>query len=189
MPKFARKKRSAIALKGIGSMDYSVQMYPNAMNENDPERAYATLQYNGTVKLEQLAAHIASHGSPYTRDMVIGVVTAVIDCIKEHVVEGYKVELADLGTFKVTIKNKGAESIDKFNAETNITDAYVEYEPGGYFVDLKDSIGFNKVVNRTIQNAAQQAFNAGRITKEQLQLIKKGQLQLAAVAPQNGNEP
>ncbi len=183
MPKFARKKRSAIALQGIGSMDYSVQMYPNAMNENDPERAYATLQFAGTVKLEQLAAHISSHGSPYTRDMVIGVATALVDCIREHVIEGYKVELSDLGTFKVAIKNKGAESIEKFNAETNIIDAYVEYEPGGYFVDLKDQISFNKVVNRTIQNAAQQAFNAGRITKEQLAKIKKGELQLAAVAP------
>ena len=189
MAKFARKKRSAIALKGVGSMDYSVQMYPNGMNENDPERAYASLQYNGTVKLEQLAAHITSHGSPYTRDMVIGVVTAVIDCILEHVVEGYKVELGDLGTFKVTIKNKGAESLDKFNAESNITDAYVEYEPGGYFVDLKDSISFNKVVNRTIQNAAQKAFNTGRITKEQLEAIRKGTLELGVVDPEEEQEP
>ena len=62
MGKFARKKRSALSLQNPGAISYSVQMRPNGMNENDPERAYASLQYAGTVKLEQLASHISEHG-------------------------------------------------------------------------------------------------------------------------------
>ena len=188
MAKFARKKRNAIALQSVEAIDYSVAMRPNGMNENDPERAYASVQYAGTVKLEQLAAHIMEHGSPYTRDMVMGVTTALVDCIKEHVMRGFKVEIADLGTFKITIKSKGAESIDKFNPVTNIIDAYVEYEPGGYFVDLVGNLQFNQVVNRTIQSAAMKAFKEGRITKEQMEAIRKGQLELGAVTPENDGE-
>ena len=40
MAKFARKKRSALSLQSPGSISYSVQMRPNGMNENDPERGY-----------------------------------------------------------------------------------------------------------------------------------------------------
>ena len=189
MAKFARKKRSAIALQSAESIDYSVQMRKNPMNDNDPERAYPTLQYAGTVKLEQLASHITAHGSPYTRDMIIGVVTAVVDCIREHVTRGFKVELSDLGTFKLSINSKGAESLETFNPTSNITDAYVEYEPGGYFVDLKNEITFNQVVNRTIQGAAMKAFKAGRITKEQLEAIRKGELELGVVEPDAETEP
>ena len=184
MAKFARKKRSALSLQSPGSISYSVQMRPNGMNENDPERAYASLQYAGTVKLDQLATHISEHGSPYTRDMIIGVTTAIVDCIREHVTEGYKVEIGDLGTFKLSIKSKGAESVDKFNPASNITDAYVEYEPGGYFVDLVGELQFTQVVNRTIQTAAMKAFKAGKITKEQLEAIRKGEMELGVVEPE-----
>ncbi len=183
MAKFARKKRNAIALQSAESIDYSVTMRENGMNENDPERAYASVQYAGTVKLEQLATHIMEHGSPYTRDMITGVTTALVDCIREHVLRGFKVELSDLGTFKISIHCKGAESIEKFNPETNIIDAYVEYEPGGYFVDLTGNVQFNQVVNRTIQKAAMKAFKAGRISKEQMEQIRKGELELGVVAP------
>ncbi len=189
MAKFARKKRSAIALQSSESIDYSVQMRKNPMNDNDPERAYPTLQYAGTVKLEQLASHITTHGSPYTRDMIIGVVTAVVDCIREFVTRGFKVELSDLGTFKLSINSKGAESLETFNPASNIIDAYVEYEPGGYFVDLKNEIQFNQVVNRTIQAAAMKSFKAGRITKEQLEAIRKGELELGVVEPDAETEP
>ena len=184
MAKFARKKRNALALQSPEAIDYSVQMRPNGMNENDPERAYASLQYAGTVRMEQLASHIEDHGSPYTRDMIVGVTTALVDCIREHVMRGFKVEIGDLGTFKLSIKSKGAESVEKFNPDTNITDAYVEYEPGGYFVDLVGELQFNQVVNRTIQSAAMKAFKAGRITKEQLEAIRKGELELGVVEPE-----
>ena len=184
MAKFERKKRSAIALKGTASIDYSVGLQKNPMNENDPEKAYASIQYGERVKLDQLAQHIKSHGSPYGRDVILGVCTALIDCMREFIMEGHKVELGDLGTFYVTISCKGAKTVEEFNATENIVDAYVEYEPGGYFVDLKDNIQWNHVVNRTIQRAAMQAFKAGRITKEQMEAIRKGELELAAVVPE-----
>jgi hypothetical protein len=56
-------------------------------------------------------------------------------------------------------------------------------------VDLKNEIQFNQVVNRTIQAAAMKSFKAGRITKEQLEAIRKGELELGVVEPDAETEP
>lgn len=166
MAKFGKNKRKVVALQGISSIDYSVGLQKNPMNENDPERAYATVQYGERVKLPQLAEHIKSHGSPYTRDVILGVAEALIDCIREFVCEGHKVELGDLGTFYVTITSKGAASLQAFTAE-NITDAYAKFEPGGYLVDLRDHIVWNRTVNRRMQRLAKKLFDAGKLTPKQ----------------------
>ena len=184
MAKFKRKKLSDLCQKGTGIVQYSVGMHPNPMNENDPEKAYASLQYQGTVVVDQLAAHICEHNSVYSEGTVVGVITEMVKCILEFIKDGYKVQVGQLGTFKLSIQSKGAETLEGFNPATNIIDAYVEYEPGGRFVDLAGTITFEQVVNRTIQTAAQKAYKAGRITKEQLKLIKKGELVLGAVVPE-----
>ena len=173
MAKFEKNKRKAIALLGTASIDYSVGLQGNPMNENDPQKAYASIQYAERVKLPQLAQHIMEHGSPYTRDMIVGVTAALIDCMREFLIEGHKVELDDLGTFYVTISNKAAKSIKEFTA-ANIEDAWVEYEPGGYFVDLKNSITWNKTVNRRMQAVAKKLFEAGRLSSKQWADFLKG---------------
>jgi len=196
MAKFASKKRSAVALQSAETMNYSVSMRPNPMNENDPHKAYANVQYAGTVKLEQLAEHIKSHGSPYTRDTIVGVATALVDCTREYVTRGFKVSLGDLGTFKVSITNRGAKSRKEFTPD-NIDDAWVEYEPGGYFVDLRNEITFQEVPNRTVQAVAKKLVKDGTITQKQWELLLAGkadftvdeQGNVTPVDPDGNDEP
>ena len=57
---------------------------------------------------------------------------------------------------------------------SNITDAWAEYEPGGYFVDLRDEINFTEVPNRTVQQVAAKLVKEGTITQEQWQSILDG---------------
>ena len=165
MAKFASKKRSAIALQSPEAIDYSVQMHPNGMNENDPERAYASLQYAGTVKLEQLASHISEHGSPYTRDTIVGVATALVDCIREHVMRGFKVEIGDLGTFKLSIKSKGAETADKFTTD-HIISLTAKFRAKGALSDLRKAARFNRVPTRKAQAATLEAQMNGQETAD-----------------------
>lgn len=184
MTKYARKIRQNVSLKNIGVVDFSVSLRANPMNENDPHKAYANLQYADTVKLEQLASHILEHGSPYTRDMIVGCTTALIDCIKEFCTSGYKVEVGDLGTFKLSIAQKGAKDLDSFNADTNIEDAWLEYEPSGYFAGLRDKISFNKVVLRSVQQVAERLYKSGKITSKQWNDILAGKLDISLVTPE-----
>ena len=72
---------------------------------------YAKPVSQGTVNLDELAAHISDHGSVYTRDVVVGVITKMVDCINELLAQGYKVKLGELGTFYNSIRNDGKKAV------------------------------------------------------------------------------
>ena len=73
-----------------------------------------------TLSLRDMAKHITSHGSPYTVDVVIGVLEAYRNCLIEQLLESKKVKVEGLGTFYVTIANKegGEKDLTKFNIAT-----------------------------------------------------------------------
>ena len=60
---------------------------------------YARVKAFGTVDLDGLADHIASHGSTFTKADIAGVLYAMQDCILELLLSGQKVRFGDLGTF------------------------------------------------------------------------------------------
>ena len=70
-----------------------------------------------TLSLRDMARHITSHGSPYTVDVVMGVLEAYRNCLIEQLLESKKVKVEGLGTFYVTIANKegGEKDLSKFN--------------------------------------------------------------------------
>ena len=70
-----------------------------------------------TLSQRDMAKHITSHGSPYTVDVVMGVLEAYRNCLIEQLLESKKVKVEGLGTFYVTIANKegGEKDLEKFN--------------------------------------------------------------------------
>lgn len=70
-----------------------------------------------TLSLRDMAKHITSHGSPYTVDVVMGVLEVFRSCLIEQLLESKKVKIEGLGTFYVTIANKkgGEKDLTKFN--------------------------------------------------------------------------
>ena len=73
-----------------------------------------------TLNMRGMAKHILSHGSPYTVDVVMGVLEAYRNCLIEQLLESKKVKVEGLGTFYVTIANKegGEKDLKKFNINT-----------------------------------------------------------------------
>ena len=65
-----------------------------------------------TLNTRELSAHIAKHGSIYTDDVILGVVTKAAGCIAELVQQGYKVKLDGLGTFYLAVTSKGADTAE-----------------------------------------------------------------------------
>ena len=84
-----------------------------------------------TLSLRDMAKHIASHGSPYTVDVVMGVLEAFRSCCIEQLLESKKVKVEGLGTFYVTIANKegGEKDITKFNIATMATGLRLRFLP------------------------------------------------------------
>ena len=86
-------------------------------NWNANTAYYAKAVSLETLSQRDMARHISSHGSPYTVDVVMGVLEAYRNCLIEQLLESKKVKVDGLGTFYVTIANKegGEKDITKFN--------------------------------------------------------------------------
>lgn len=68
------------------------------------------------LSTDEFAQHIASHGSPYTRDVINGVLMAACDCLVELCLDSKAVRLSDLGIFKMGVHAEGADVADEANA-------------------------------------------------------------------------
>lgn len=78
---------------------------------------YQRVLITETLSTEDFAKHIASHGSPYTRDVIIGVLMAACDCLVELTLDSKAVRLSDLGIFKMGVHAEGATDADKATAD------------------------------------------------------------------------
>ena len=68
---------------------------------------YARVEYKGTIDIDKLAKHMHSHNAVWSRGLVKGLLTDLVDCIKELSLQGYVVKIDDLGLFKATVEANG----------------------------------------------------------------------------------
>ena len=82
---------------------------------------YAYPVIEETVNLDGLSEHMSNHNTPYSKGAIKGVLTDMVNCIKELLLEGKNVKIADLAIFSLGIKNNGgAASEDTFSVSKNI---------------------------------------------------------------------
>ena len=145
-------------------LDYSVSARVNPMEKNEPARYYASAQTNEVINLEQFAKHIATHGSVYKRSDIAAVLTMAVDCLREMLLNGVKVQLGDLGNFYVTFSSEGTLSANDFNPEIHIKTVNVNWERGLDFLNLKEDATFNLVAIRSVQKKVLKAMKNGDTT-------------------------
>ena len=74
-----------------------------------------------TVDLDALAEHMSNHNSPFSKGVIKGLLTDMIQCIKELLLEGKNVKIDDLAIFSLGIKNKlMADKEEDFTVAKNI---------------------------------------------------------------------
>ena len=100
-----------------------IRTAPGVKQYLDDEKTQVNPQFDETLSLRDMAKHITSHGSPFTADVVIGVLEAFRSCLIEQLLESKKVKVQGLGTFYVTIANKegGIKNLADFNINTLAT--------------------------------------------------------------------
>jgi len=75
-----------------------------------------------TIDLDALAEHMSNHNSPYSKGVIKGLLTDMISCIKELLLEGKNVKIDDLAIFSLGIKNKAmADTEEDFTVSKNIS--------------------------------------------------------------------
>ena len=90
-----------------------------------------------TFDLAKLAEHMSKHNSPYSSGVIKGVLTDMVDCIKELLLDGKSVKIDDLAIFGVGIRSKAAETLEDFRwrrispvcASKHVPPVTLDYQP------------------------------------------------------------
>ena len=100
-------------------------LYVLKQNKNSKSAAYGKFFaypiIEETINLDALAEHMSNHNTPYSKGAIKGMLTDMVSCIKELLLEGKNVKIADLAIFSLGIKNNGgAVSEEAFTVSKNI---------------------------------------------------------------------
>ena len=103
-----------------GILKYKMVTRINPQNKSEQPKWYAKAVQDRTIDFEGLVTHMSEHNSPYSRGVIHGVLTDMLDCVKELVLDGKSVRLGDLGLFSVGLKTSGAKSRDRWSVATHV---------------------------------------------------------------------
>ena len=103
-----------------GILKYKMVTRINPQNKSEQPKWYAKAVQDRTIDFEGLVTHMSEHNSPYSRGVIHGVLTDMLDCVKELVLDGKSVRLGDLGLFSVGLKTKGAKERNKWTVASHV---------------------------------------------------------------------
>ncbi|MBQ8968210.1 MAG: hypothetical protein IJ064_00545 [Bacteroidaceae bacterium] len=136
------------------ALNYSFVVRLAKISEKDKgRRVYAAAQSTGTVTTRDIAAHLASHQSPFSEGTIIGLLQDAQRCIMEHLLAGDRVDLGDLGAFYTTIASRGAASAEEFD-ESYIKSINLRWKPTRKMTKAMQHVPLKRVLNRAEQRQA-----------------------------------
>ena len=139
------------------SIPYSLilrQAKPGKPEEGN--KTFAQAQYAQVLSINDMAKHMSSHGSKYSKGDILAVVTQLVECLREQILLGNRVELGDLGTFYASIIGEAAPNAESWNTSL-IEDVKVRWAPSRLFESLINDATFIYVGSRKAQAEARKA--------------------------------
>ena len=117
-----------------------------------------------TIDLDALAEHMSNHNTPYSKGAIKGMLTDMVSCIKELLLEGKNVKIADLAIFSLGIKNNGgAVSEDVFTVSKHIKGVKLRARATGELIakSLNLEATLKKASATTKSNGTMNSANGG----------------------------
>ena len=105
----------------IQKIQRTVQVKDGDNKRKKVQKTYGKMIYRKTLSLDDMAEHIMKHGSVYTEDVVIGVITKLKSCMQEMLADGHKVKLDGIGTLYPTLTSEGVEDAKDYSPSENVT--------------------------------------------------------------------
>ena len=100
---------------------YTLKKYVNEKLSAAYGKFFAYPVITQTYGLDELAEHMESHNTPFSKGAIKGMLTDMVSCVRELVLQGIAVKIPDLAIFSIGIKNKeGAASEKEFSITKNI---------------------------------------------------------------------
>ena len=114
--------------------------YRKYQNKNPKSVAYGkwfarAVTIGKTMNVDDLAKHMSEHNTPYSKGAIKGVLTDMIGCVRELMLEGKAVKLEGLAIFSAGIKTKknGAPTSADFSTTKHIDSVYMRARATGEF--------------------------------------------------------
>lgn len=100
---------------------YTLKKYVNEKLSAAYGKFFAYPVVTQTYGLDELAEHMSKHNTPFSKGAIMGMLTDMVSCVRELVLQGIAVKIPDLAIFSIGIKNKeGAASEKEFTITKNI---------------------------------------------------------------------
>ena len=122
-------------------------------DKSSEKRIYATAQERGTLTLAGLADHMAEHTTSFSSGEILGIVTDAVNCVVEHLLSGYAVELGSLGKFSARVSSEGVDSAESFST-ANIRSVGIRFTAGKKAKAKMQAAQFEQVASRELQQKA-----------------------------------
>ena len=98
-----------------------IDLYKNKNQESRQfGKVYGRVNNAAPIEIPELAKHMSLHNTPYSKGVIQGILTDMAACIKELMLQGQPVKLADLCIFKASVVSTPAVSVEKFDLSENI---------------------------------------------------------------------
>ena len=148
--------------------------YDLRQNKNKDSKAFnkwfAYPVIKETVDLDDLASHMSNHNTVFSKGVILGMLTDMVGCIKELLLEGKNVKIADLAIFSLGIKNNGgADKAEDFNVVKHLKGVKLRARATGELVAKNLNASLKKATTTSPQpspngEGASQTGNQGGTT-------------------------
>lgn len=150
-------------------IDYSIFKQTNT-NSPTLDNVHAKVQIRQHLSTEDLAEHIASHGSKYTPGDLQAVIYELTTCVKELVLGGNKVDVGILGSFEPDLNSQGfgksGKKPEEFTAD-DIRGVTLRWRKPKALRNLRAEAVLNAVVTRKEQATGIKNVRSGLVDTTQ----------------------
>lgn len=124
---------------------------------------YARPVITQTIDLTGLAEHLSNHNTGFSPGATKGLLTDMVKCIKELVLQGYAVRIDDLAIFSLGIRTKkGADSEKEFSVQKNIEGVKFRARATGSLTsDKLDLLASIKNIDSLLSNSEENGTDDG----------------------------
>ena len=112
-------------------MKYKLIQKVNPLEPDSDRKWYSSPVKTGTINNYQLSKGIAAKSS-MTRGAVLNVIENMVDEIPKYLMDGYSVNLNNLGTLRISLSSEGVNSPEDFT-DDNIKNMRVVFTPSPEF--------------------------------------------------------
>lgn len=134
----------------------------NNKNSEAYEKWYPRVVAEETIGLDELAEHMASHNTPFSKGAIKGILTDAVVCTKELLLLGKNVKFPDLAIFSIGLKVKcGADTKDDFTVAKNILGLKLRARATGEL----SSANLDTTIKR-VDAAAKKSSSSGTTSKD-----------------------